>query len=133
MSSGHPYGSETISVKDTPVTGMFSNFSLNGSGLSLRVPFLPYNSYYLPATYRTDARISKTIPIGERVKASLMLDVFNIANTWSARGYTSSQAYTETKGVLTPTPQSLYVPSSDAIPPDGTEARRMQIGLRISF
>ena len=133
MSSGHPYGSETISVKDTPVTGMFSNFSINGSGLSGRVPFLPYNSYYLPATYRTDARISKTIPIGERVKASLMLDVFNIANTWSARGYTSSQAYTETKGVLTPTPQSLYVPSSDAIPPDGTEARRMQIGLRISF
>ena len=41
MASGHPYGSETISVKDTPVTGMFSNFNLNGSGFSGRVPFLP--------------------------------------------------------------------------------------------
>jgi hypothetical protein len=133
MASGHPYGSETISLKDTPVAGMFSNFNLDGSGLSGRVPFLPYNSYYLPAMYRADARISKAIPIGERVKASLMLEVFNIANTWAARGYTSSQGYTETKGILTPTPQNLYIPSSDAVPPDGTEARRMQIALRISF
>jgi len=86
-----------------------------------------------PAGYRTDARLSKMIPLGERVKASLNWEVFNIANTWAARGYTSSQGYTESKGILTPTPQSLYIPSSDAVPPDGTEARRMQISLRISF
>ena len=59
--------------------------------------------------------------------------MFNVANTWATRGYTSSQAYTETKGVLTPTPASLYIPSSDAIPPDGTEARRMQISARFVF
>lgn len=133
LSSGHPYGSETISVKDTPVTGMFSNFNLDGSGLSGRVPFLPVNSYYLPPMYRADGRLSKTLPFGERVKAWLIFDVFNLTNTWSARGFTSSQAYTETKGVLTPTPLNLYVPSNDAIPPDGTEARRLQLGLRVTF
>jgi hypothetical protein len=48
MASGHPSGSLNVSLKDTPVTGMFSNFSLNGTGFSGRVPFLPVNSYYLP-------------------------------------------------------------------------------------
>jgi hypothetical protein len=133
MASGHPYGSYTISLKDTPVTGMFSNYSVTGSGFSYRVPWLPYNNYYLPAWYRSDARLSKVFPIGERVKASLSLDVFNLANTWSATGYTSSQAYTETKGILTPTPSYLYVPSGDGGFPDGTQARRMQIGARITF
>ncbi len=135
MGSGHPYGSESISLKDTPVTGMFSNFSLNGFGFSSRVPFLPVNSYYYPAMYRADARLSKILPFGEsgRTNLALNFEVFNVANTWAARSYTSSQAYTENKGILTPTPGSLYVPSGDAIPPDGTEARRMQVSLRFTF
>jgi hypothetical protein len=135
MASGHPSGSLTVSLKDTPVTGMFSNFSLNGTGFSGRVPFLPVNSYYLPAYYRSDARLSKVLPFGEgnRYQLYLNFEVFNLANTWAARGYTSSQAFTETKGILTPTPTSLYVPGNDAVPPDGTEARRMQVSLRFVF
>jgi outer membrane receptor protein involved in Fe transport len=135
MASGHPYGNLNISLKDTPVTGMFSNFSLNGTGFSGRVPFEPVNSYYLPAYYRADARLSKVLPFGEanRYQLYLNFEVFNLANTWAARGYTSSQAYTETKGILTPTPASLYVPGNDAVPPDGTEARRMQVSLRFVF
>jgi hypothetical protein len=135
MASGHPYGSETISVKDTPVTGMFSNFSLTGSGFSSRVPFLPYNSYYLPPMYRQDARLSKVLAFGEKHpwSATLNFEAFNVPNTWAARGYTSSQAYTETGGKLTPTPASLFVPSSDALFPDGTEARRLQASLRFTF
>ncbi len=35
MSSGHPYGSETINVTDTPVPGMFSNYSITGIRLQL--------------------------------------------------------------------------------------------------
>ena len=133
LGSGHPYGSETIATKDTPVSGMFSNYNLNGSGLSGRVPFLPYNGYCLPATYRSDARLTKIVPLSEKAKVMLNFEVFNLANTWSARGYTSSQAYTESKGILTPTPSYLYVPSNDAVPPDGTEARRLQISARIVF
>jgi outer membrane receptor protein involved in Fe transport len=135
MASGHPSGSLSVSMKDTPVTGMLSSSSLNGTGFSYRVPWLPVNSYYLPAMYRSDARLSKILPFGEGDKYQLFLnfEMFNVANTWAARGFTSSQAYTETKGVLTPTPTSLYIPSGDAIPPDGTEARRMQISARFVF
>ena len=60
MQSGHPYGSTIVYLTDTPVTGMFSNFSLNGSGLSSRVPWLPVNNYRYPSSYRSDARLSKS-------------------------------------------------------------------------
>jgi hypothetical protein len=133
MQSGQPTGSPTIKINDTPVTGMFSTFSINGSGLSSRVPFLPVNSLYLPAQYRADARLTKIIPIGERYKLGLTFDVFNISNSWSPTGFTSSQAFTEAKGILTPTPASLYIPSSDGLSPDGTQARRMQVGVRFVF
>jgi hypothetical protein len=114
---------------------MFNSFSLNGIDFSTRVPWLAVNTYMYPSMYRQDASFTKVVPIGEgdRYKLALRLDVFNVPNTWAARAYTSSQAYTELKGVLTPTPGNLYVPSGDAVPPDGTEARRMQIGLRFTF
>jgi hypothetical protein len=114
---------------------MFSNFTLNGTGFGSRVPWLPVNSYYLPPMYRADARISKVLPFGEgdRYRLYLNFEVFNLANTYAARGYSSSQAYTEAKGVLTPTPAFLFVPSNDGIPPDGTEARRLQLSARFTF
>jgi hypothetical protein len=133
MSSGHPYGSQTINVTDTPVPGMFANTSITGSGFSFRVPWMVYNGYYLPASYRADARLSKMLPIKEKYTLSLAFEVFNLANTWSATGFSSSQAYTEAKGVLTPTPTKLYIPSADGGFPDGTQARRMQVGLRFQF
>ena len=112
---------------------MFSNFNINGSGLSGRVPFLPVNSLYLPAQYRADARLTKIIPIGERYKLGITFDCFNLSNSWSPTSFTSSQAFTEAKGILTPTPASLYVPSNDGLSPDGTQARRMQVGVRFVF
>ena len=135
LQAGFPGGSQTIKVNDTPVAGMFSNFTLNGTGFSTRVPWLPINNYYLPPMYRADARISKLLPFGEgdRYKLYLNFEVFNLANTYAARGFTSSQAYTEAKGVLTPTPNFLYVPGNDGIPPDGTEARRLQLSARFTF
>jgi hypothetical protein len=120
-------------MTDTPVSGMFSNFSLNGSGLSSRVPWLPVDNYYYPASYRSDARLTKAIPFGERYKLDLNFEVFNLANTWSATSYTSNRAFSEAKGVITPTPQNLYVPSAAVTFPDGTEARRMQISARFTF
>jgi outer membrane receptor protein involved in Fe transport len=135
IATGHPYGSETITTSGTAVSGMFSAYSLNGIDFSTRVPWLPVNSYMYPSMYRQDARLSKIVAFGEgdRFKLALSLDVFNVPNTWAARAFTSSQAYTEAKGVLTPTPSYLYVASGDAVPPDGTEARRLQAGLRFTF
>ena len=135
LQAGHPYGSMQIYLTDTPSVpgGMFSNYSVNGSGLSSRVPWLPVNSYYYPPSYRSDARVSKVLPITERFHLYLNFEVFNLANTWSASSYTSSRAYTEAKGVITASPQNLYVPSASYASPDGTQARRMQISGRLVF
>jgi hypothetical protein len=134
FASGHPYGSTQVYVTDTPVSGMFSNYTLNGSGFSSRVPWLPAQNYYMPATYRADVRLSKVFPVTERgYKLYLTCDVFNVANNWSATGFTSSRAYQEAKGVITATPSLLYVPSAAYGSPDGTQARRLQIGIRFTF
>ncbi|MGB7721133.1 MAG: TonB-dependent receptor, partial [Bryobacteraceae bacterium] len=135
MASGQPYGNESITISGTPVTGMFKTSTINGSGLSTRVPFLPYNYYYLPPHYNSDARLSKIIPLGENPSRKLYLtfEMFNISGSWSATSYKSSVAYTEAGGVLTATPQNLYIPSADGGFPDGTQAKRMQISGRITF
>ena len=90
VNSSRPYGAPTISVSGTPVTGMFSNFSINGYGLSGRVPFLPMNSVFQPASYRDDIRLSKILPFSERYKLYLNVEVFNISNSWSPTGMHSS-------------------------------------------
>ena len=73
----------------------------------------------------SDACLRKILTFDEAKRNRLYLnfEVFNLADTWSARGYTSSQAYTETKSILTPAPSDLYV----------TAARRKQISGRFVF
>ena len=44
-------------------------------------PFLPPNSLFTPAQYRADVRISKIIPVNERIKAAFNFEVFNVSNT----------------------------------------------------
>ena len=66
-------------------------------------------------------------------KLYLTFEMFNISGSWAATGYRSSVGYTEAGGILTATPQNLYVPSADAGFPDGSQAKRMQISGRIVF
>jgi len=127
-----PYGSPTVKVNDTPVTGMFSNFNLDGTGLSGRVPFWGVDSIWQPAMYRDDARLSKILPFGERYKLALNFEVFNVSNSWSPTAMTG-QAFTEAKGVLTLTPTAYGIGSSDQVAPDGTQARRLQASARFTF
>ncbi len=82
--------------------------------------------------YRSDARLSKILPFGERYKLYLMFEAFNLSNSWSPTTM-SAQAFTESKGVLTLTPTAYGVGSSDQISPDGTEARRLQVSARFTF
>ena len=134
INSSRAYGNPTIRLNDTPVTGMFSNFSINGSGLSGRAPFLPANGVLQPALYKSDARLSKIIPLGteDRYKLSLNFEAFNISNSWSPTSMTT-QAYTEAKGLLTYTPTAFGFGSSDSATPDGTLARRLQLSIRFVF
>ena len=134
INSSRPYGSPTISVSGTPVPGMFSNFTLNGIGFSSRVPFLPVNSVWQPARYQEDIRLTKLFPINERYKIAFNFEVFNISNSWSPTSMNQS-AYTESGGVLKPVTNATRAGtgSGDSAPPDGTEARRLQISARFTF
>ncbi len=130
LAGGRPV-TATILVQDTPVSGMAFNNTLNGFGGNPRVPFWPVNSLYTPPTYRADARISKIVPLSERCKLYLMFEVFNISNTIVDTAM-NTQAYTERGKVLTPTP-GLGLGTQSAGFPDGTNARRAQVGARLTF
>jgi Carboxypeptidase regulatory-like domain/TonB-dependent Receptor Plug Domain/TonB dependent receptor len=138
INSSRPAAAPTIRDNDTtataPVPGMVSFFSINGSGLGSRVPFMPMNSIYQPALYKTDARISKVLPFGMdgQYKLFLNFEVFNVTNSWSPTSM-SSQAYTESGGTLTLTPTAFNQGIGDSTPPDGTLARRMQVSVRFQF
>jgi len=82
-----------------------------------RVPWGQVNDYRYPSMYRSDARLSKIVPITEHAPLYLNFEVFNLANTWAATTITSNRAYSESKGVITATPQLLYIPSGAAMPP----------------
>ena len=116
-----------------PGPGMLSTSSINGFGANTRVPFWPVDSLYTAPVYREDLRLTKMIPLPEeRFKLSLSFEAFNLTNTWSPTSLTT-QAYTETKGVLTLTPTAYNVGSADGGFPDGTQARRLQVSARITF
>jgi len=137
LASGRPTGSPTIRIVSAPTlaSGSFlSTSTIDGfNGGSTRVPFLPVDSIYTPATYRADLRLTKAIPLyTERVKAFLNFEAFNVSNSWSPTSMLT-QEYTATKGVLQATPTAWGYGSADGGFPDGTQARRLQISARVTF
>jgi hypothetical protein len=131
LASGRPVAAQ-IRTTDTAVAGMAYTSSINGFGGNFRVPFWPVNSLYTPPTYRADARVSKIVPITERVRLYLAFEVFNISNTIVDTTITN-QAYTEAKRVLTLTPAAFGSGTASAGFPDGTNARRAQASVRVLF
>jgi len=136
LASGRPYTSPTIRVSSAGPTGLLNTSYIDGFSGNSRVPFLPVNSIFTPASYRADARLTKAIPFNVKdreVRLTLNFEVFNVSNSWAATAM-ASQAYIEsTKGVLTATPTAFGYGTADGGFPDGTQARRLQISARISF
>ena len=129
LASGRPdYASINIQDSKPPNGGL--NFTLNGFGGLTRVPFLPMNSLLTGATYKVDARIAKYLPITERVRLSLLFEAFNVTNTPIFTGIFDT-GYNELNGVLNPLP--VGGPRVSGGFPDGTSARRAQVGVRIEF
>ena len=104
---------------------------MNGLGGSNRVPFLPFSNLDIDQTFRTDARLSKLLPVRENVKIYLNFEAFNIFNHISDT-FVFTEAYSATNGVLTPTPRVGEGNQSQGFP-DGTNARRAQVSLRVVF
>jgi len=135
LAAGRPAGSPTIRVVSAGPSSLLSTSNIDGFNGSTRVPFLPVNAIYTPASYRADARLSKLIPftVHDRpVSLALNFEAFNVSNSWSPTGM-FTQEYTATKGVLTQTPTAYGYGSSDGGFPDGTQARRLQVSLRLTF
>ena len=125
----------TLTASQIATLGLPSNLAftgtVNGFGGSNQVPFLGINTLRLPNTYRVDARISKILPITEKFRATLNFEVFNLTNTITdtsiiSRGYTANGLnISPSAGLGTPTASSGF--------PDGTNARRAQVSLRLEF
>ena len=95
------------------------------------MPFLPIGSVDVDQIHRVDARLERQLPFNERVKGKLIFEVFNIFNMMYNTSV-STQAYTAAAGVLTPN-ASLRTGTASQGFPDGTNARRAQVALRVTF
>jgi hypothetical protein len=131
LASGRPT-MPIIRMTDTPVAGMAYNTTINGFGGSARVPFWPVNSLYTPAIYRADARLTKSLAFNERYRLDFTFEVWNITNTQVDTAITN-QACVETNRILTLTPGAYGTGIQSGGFPDGTNARRAQVGARLVF
>src|SRR5207253_1041036 len=123
LQSSRPVNS-TTAVSGNAFTGALVAGSLNGCGCSFRVPFQPVSNLDLDRIYRFDARLSKRIPITDRVTGYLTFEAFNIFN----RQYNTSRRTDEysLSGTTLSFIPSYGTGSSTATSPDGTNPRRAQ-------
>lgn len=121
----------TVTVSGTQFPGAAFTSTLNGSGGSNRVPFLPRSSLDIDTIGRVDARLTKILPIGERCRLNLIFEGFNVFNNVSDTAR-RNQLYRAQAGVLRPLPD-YGTGSASAGFPDGTNARRLQVSARFSF
>ncbi len=81
--------------------------------------------------YRTDVRLSKVFPFSERFGAVLNFEVFNLTNTSTYTSITN-RGYTANGFNIAPAP-GLGTPTQSSGFPDGTNARRAQVSIRVDF
>ncbi len=141
LASAHPW-SATMNFASTSANGVFqgvtlANGTLNGSGGWSRVPFWPVGTLDVDQTYNVDARLTRTIPISERVKAALSFEAFNVFNTIHNTGVQTAAYSVFSGGILKPVLTSGVSHLGDGSQsqgfPDGTNARRAQAALRFTF
>ena len=120
-----------VFVSGVPFPGAAFNTTLNGFGGSPRVPFLPASSLDIDTVARTDARLTRVIPLRERLALHLNLEAFNLLNHVS-RTAVNTIAYEAQGGILRPMPGLGEGVESQGYP-DGTNARRLQISLRFMW
>ena len=138
---------------DTPIivvdgqlfSGVTMNYTstINGSDGWNRVPFLPIGSLPTGPEYNIDARISRVVPINERIRAVLLFEGYNILNM-QYNTQVNTIAYTAvsqlppgllsgaTVGTLIPVPGLGTGIAAQGFP-DGANARRLQAGFRVVF
>jgi hypothetical protein len=144
--SGRPY-SDGVSVGNLPFTlngaqylGFGGLYGQGGGGDRNIAPNTERNSTYGDANYRLDMRISRTVKIG-RTAVELLGEGFNVFNRQNFNGFRSTRYDVAVTTVDTPmsAPVALSertdfgVANNDGSQPDGTNARRFQIAIRIKY
>jgi hypothetical protein len=146
--SGRPVAS-FISIGSIPFLGpdgkTYNGFGgIRGQGTSgdrNLVPAIPRNGMYAPANYKLDLRIAREIRFTERLAVEIMAEAFNLFNHSNYNGFNTTLY--NAVATTTSTPLSMpiqltpaigyFSPNSDAAPPDGTNARRLQLAIRFHY
>jgi hypothetical protein len=108
------------------------NFDLNGDGNSRtdRTPGLGRNTFNLPNFVSLDPRITKNIPITERVKAQLILEAYNSFNRVN---YTSVNTTQYNVSTDTTTCAGTPNPKLCLAPPPSTSPFQAPLGTQVNF
>lgn len=136
--SSTPFVSLTSAYVPAGYTAAQSGSTLNGytsGGTGGRAPFLPLTSVPIDSITRFDLRLNKSVTIHERYKALFTFDAFNVFNhTYFTGVNTRAYTYALVSGVPTLTYQtSLGTGTAAQGFPDGTNSRRLQLGLRFTW
>jgi hypothetical protein len=140
---------ESVTFSSTTNLPQAFTGSLDGLGGDNRVPWLPNNPLHISAITRFDTRLNKNFPIREKMSLNLLFEVFNLTNTVSGTSVVSQGFSAANKGTAT-APNFVVAPCASATAtvcapttpglrtatagfPDGTNARRAQVGARFVF
>jgi Carboxypeptidase regulatory-like domain/TonB dependent receptor len=148
LASGRPTF-ESVSFSSTTNLPQAFTTTLNGLGGDNRVPWLPNNPLRIDPTYRFDTRLQKNFVIREGMTLSLLFEVFNLTNTVANTGVVTAGFTAANKGtaaapnfVIAPCASATAAVCAPTTPglgnasggfPDGTNARRAQVGVRFAF
>jgi hypothetical protein len=105
------------------------------------VPSIPRNSISAPANYKLDLRVARDIRATERLRIEVLAEGFNVFNRSNYNGFNTTLYTAGSTTTSTPLATSIplaaagnfLTPNNDAAPPDGTNARRLQLALRFRF
>jgi hypothetical protein len=149
LASGRPSYESVTFAPTTNTSFLAFNYSLDGLGGDSRVPWLPNNPLRLDPIYSVNPRLTKSIPIREKMTLSLIFELFNLTNTIhntsvSSQGFTAANKGANTAPNLVVAPctsatATVCVPTTPGLGtasagfPDGTNARRAQVDVRFRF
>jgi hypothetical protein len=150
LASGRPAYESVGFSSSTNVSNLLAfTGSLDGLGGDSRVPWLPNNPLRIDPITRFDGRLAKTWAIRENMSFELLFEAFNVTNTVATTSVVSSGFQAANLGTAT-APNFVIAPCASATAttcapttpglrsatagfPDGTNARRADVGVRFVF
>lgn len=118
------------------------NRDLNADGQNNDRPLnIGRNSYYLPARWNVDARLSRFIPLGGARRVEVLAEFKNILNTVQTSSVRTGVNVDTAGNVLTPlvfgavasTFTAVPAEGKDFLPLNGYEQRKVQLGFKFAF